>query len=35
MFSMHNKKSKQTISAIIVIVLILAMVAPLLAYVIM
>lgn len=30
MFSWHNKKSKQVISAVIVIVLILAMVVPLL-----
>ncbi len=31
MFSWHNKKSKQIISAIIVVILILAMVIPLLA----
>lgn len=31
MFSWHNKKSKQVISAVIVIILILAMVIPLIA----
>lgn len=32
MFNFHNRKTKQTISAIIIIILVLAMVVPTLVY---